>query len=120
MDIRRGIVTMMGQNTDEIERQRLGDAVRNLRPVAIEYPRRQVGKMLVTREEIRTEEQLAACAIQATVSVGMPRKMDDFQSMPDVQFIAVVEQARGSEFPESQKGSPDRLQPTRDPRSSAI
>ena len=77
-------------------------------------------EMAIAGEKVSTEEQLPAGAIESTMTSCVAGKVNDRQTMPYVQYVPIVEQARWSELPESQKRSPYRLNKAGDYGSALI
>src|SRR4051794_38563101 len=74
----------------------------------------------IAGKEIGGEHQAEGLAIEAHMPMSMPRQMDRPQTLPDVEFVAVVEPSIGGERLEGKERPPEALQAGGDTGPPAI
>lgn len=108
-----GVVAVVGDHSSKVEGKSGSDAAANLFRRGVENSRWQVGESAVAGEKVRAEEETEAFAVKTHVAVGVPRKMDRTQPLPDVEDIAVVQQPGRRERMEWQHRPSHLFQPAR-------
>ena len=97
MFFRGGAVTMVWNDSDEVKCQCGGGARRQLLGNGVEDVRREAGNAAIAGEEIGAEHELETLAVEAHVSVRVAGKMDCPQAVPNVDEVAIIKPAAGSE-----------------------
>ncbi len=99
MHFRRGAVTMIWKDSDQVQGQSglhaAGDPLR----LGIENIRRESRNIAVAREEVRAEQQPEPFAIKSGVPGGVAGEVHRAQAVPHIDKIAVVQPAVRNEWP---------------------
>src|SRR5262249_7759514 len=86
----------------------------------VEDVRRKMGDAAIAGKEIAAEQELEPLAVETHVTISVPGKMHRAQAMPDLDDIAIVQPAIGSEWLERQHRPADALQHTGNTRPAII
>ena len=92
-----GTVAMVWKDAANLQRQRGGATLRQLRGRGIKNVRWEVNKASIAGEQIGAEQQSQSLAIKSHVPVGVAGKMDCAESLPYVDQVAIVQPAVGNE-----------------------
>lgn len=113
-------ITVIWNDSFELEGQSASDTGPNQFGAAIEDRWRRVGYGSIAREQVRAEEKLQIVAIEAGVAIGMPRQMDGGEAMPNGDFRAIVQPTVGLERRVGEESSPCSLEQSTDSGCAAI
>lgn len=91
MDLGAGGISVIGDHSQEVEREGSRDACLDLRRVAVEESGWTVGSDRVTGEEVSREEKFAALRVESAMSHGVTGEVDDGEALPNIDEVPIVE-----------------------------